>query len=490
MRGVIDSPENRKKCLCSGCPSHPAPCGGELLYCGNGASKCDISAKGCFCSGCQVYSENNLTGLYFCDKEVGVSTISMRKKGKQESEEDYESIVNIKEIANTGHSIVCSMGSRKKSAFSFDDIHFLPAQAWKIPLNLEDSVNMEVVIGPQSQKPLKISCPIMITGMSFGAVSKNVKLSIAGTAKELKIAFNSGEGGILREDLDLARQFLIGQYATGRFGFSEENFKDLGAIEIRFGQGAYPGKGSYLPASKITEEIAAARGLKAGEASYSPAHHPDMANPKQIKEKVSWLKKIGGGIPVGAKIGCGNIEKDIEVLVNANVDFIAIDGFCGGTGATDLYVRENVGIPLIAALPRAREILKIMGRKNKISLIASGGLRTSADFAKCLALGADAVYIGTAALIAINCEQYRICHTGQCPTGVTTQNPELMKQLDPEKGKQRLINFVKVSAEEIANLVRIVGKKDVNELNEDDLVAMNKELAELAGIKWLNGEYL
>jgi len=245
-----------------------------------------------------------------------------------------------------------------------------------------------------------------------------------------------------------------------------------------------------LPASKITPEIALARGLKGGEPAYSPAHHHDMKTPREIKSKVDWLREVTGGVPIGAKIGCGNVEKDMKILVDAGVDFFAIDGFGGGTGATDYYMRENVGIPLIAALPRAFKFLTEQGIKDKISLIAGGNLRTSADFAKCLALGADAVYIGTAALIAINCEQYRICHTGLCPTGVTTHNPVLEKQLDVKEGALKLSNFINISTKEIANLTRVAGKKNIHELSAEDLVSLSKDLAAIAGLQWLDGKFI
>jgi len=261
-------------------------------------------------------------------------------------------------------------------------------------------------------------------------------------------------------------------------------------VEIRFGQGAYPGKGSYLPAEKITEEIAQVRELKPGEDSYSPAHHQDITSHQDVEEKIREIRTISDGVPVGAKIGCGDVRKDVEILAHAGVDFITLDGFGGGTGATDLYVRENVGIPLLAALPQAVETLKKIGLDHKISIIASGGLRRSVDFTKCLALGADAVYIGTAALIAINCQQYRICYTGLCPTGITTQKPQLIKQIDIEESVKRLTNFIKLSNHEISNLTRIVRKNDVNNLDKDDIISVNKELSEICGIKWLNGEYL
>src|SRR5665648_39321 len=230
-----------------------------------------------------------------------------------------------------GKSVVGSMGSLKKLPFSLEDLYFIPAQVKKIPLNVEDNVKTGLCIGPESENPLEISSPIMISGLSFGAVSKITKQIIAKTASKLKIGFNSGEGGVLTDEIQNNNGNIIVQYSTGRFGIDEKLLKSAAAIEIRFGQGAYPGKGSYLPAEKMTAEIAEKRGLGSGEASYSPAHHPDILNLEDLEKKVLWLKKIGKGMPVGAKIGCGNVEEDVKILVKAGVDFIALDGFGGGT---------------------------------------------------------------------------------------------------------------------------------------------------------------
>ena len=243
-----------------------------------------------------------------------------------------------------------------------------------------------------------------------------------------------------------------------------------------------------MPATKVPPETAKMRGLKPGEAEYDFSRHPDIKNKAELTEKIRWLKEVTDGIPVGAKIGCGDIENDVEVLAEGGVDFISLDGFGGGTGATEFFVRENVGIPIVAALPRADRHLRKIGKRDKVSLIAGGGLRTSADFAKCLALGADAVYIGTSALIAIGCQQYRICHTGNCPTGVTSSNPSLAQLLDVDEGVRRLTNFVKVSNSEVANIARIVGKNNIKKLAKEDLVALKKDLAEATGVKWLNGK--
>jgi methylamine---glutamate N-methyltransferase subunit C len=488
---VPDSSENRQKCHCRLCPSYPHDCAGEILFCGKNASKCDIKTEGCLCDHCPIYGEYGLKGLYYCDKVgTGESNILMRKRNLIEDPCLYQNVVNIKDESLIGKSVVGSMGSLKKFPYSLDDLYFVPAQVNKIPLNLEEPVKTTISISPQAEKPLKLTSPLIVSGMSFGAVSKNVRLVISKTASKLKIGFNTGEGGITDEEKDVGLDYRVVQYSTGRFGVDEKILKSAAAIEIRFGQGAYPGKGSYLPVEKITDEIAQTRGLKPGEASYSPAHHPDMTDQKSIKDKVTWLREVTGGAPIGAKIGCGDVKADVSVLASIGVDFIALDGFGGGTGATNLYIRDNVGIPIFAALPQASLTLQELGLKDKISLIAGGGLRNSADFAKCLALGADAVYIGTAALIAINCQQYRICYTGRCPTGVATQDPKLIEQLDVQEGVTKLTNYLKLSSEEIANLTRVVGKNDVKQLNRDDLISASRELAMLTRVKWMNGEYI
>jgi glutamate synthase domain-containing protein 2 len=409
-------------------------------------------------------------------------------KKDRKKEQVYAAMVDINTVADKGTSTVCSMGALKKMPFSFADLHFVPAQIFKIPLNRNEEVHTEVIIGPDSKKPLKVSSPIMFGGMSYGTVSKNVRLVLARVAANLKVGVNSGEDFVLPEELDIASKHLIVQYATGRFGLTEEILKKAAAVEIRFGQGAYPGWESVLPAKKVSQEVAKLMGLKENEDAHSPARHPDIRNKDELKEKITWLRTLTDGIPVGAKIGCGYVEKDVEILVDSGADFIALDGFGGGTGATESFVRENVGIPIVAALPRAVRQLKNMEAENRISLIAGGGLRTSADFAKCLALGADAVYIGTSALIAINCKQYRICHTGHCPTGMTTNDPTLIQRLDVDEGVRRLTNFLNVSNQEIANLARIVGKDDIRKLGIEDLVALKKDLAEITGAKWLNGK--
>lgn len=412
--------------------------------------------------------------------------VPINNKLKEEDLNLYHTVQNIKKISLKNKSIIVSMGSTKKLLFSFELIHFLPAQIKRVPLESTDNVNTSVIIGPSAKKPLKLLSPVMISGMSLGTVSIKVKKIISEVAADLKIAFNSGEGGILEEELANAGNYLIGQFPSVNNEVDIERLTRVAAIEIRFGQGAYPGRESYLPAEKLTADISSIKGIKGPESIYSPAHHFDLTSPSKIKEKIKWLKEKTGGVPVGAKIGCGDIENDVKILAFVGADFIALDGFGGGTGATDLFVRENVGVPIIVSLPRAVKALVKTGLRDRISIIAGGGLRTSADFAKCLALGADAVYIGTAALIAIGCEQFRICHTGFCPAGITTHIPLLENRLDLNDGINKLTSFIKISTREIADFARIVGKNDIKKLNKNDIFSFSKDLSNLTGIRWLN----
>lgn len=411
----------------------------------------------------------------------------MRQKLHGEKPQSYHNMEEINKISETGKSTICSMGSQKKMPFSLEDLHFIPAQISKIPKNSEQQVSTNVTIGPQAKKPLKISSHIIFSAMSYGAVTKNIRIILTKVATQLNMAINTGEDIVIPE-IDLAAPNLIVQYSNSRLGVTEEILKKCSAIEIRFGQGAYPGWRSLLPATKVPPDTKKLRGLKDGEDEYDTANHSDIQNPEELKKKILWLKELSKGAPVGAKIGCGSIEDDVELLADCGIDFISLDGFGAGTGATELFARENVGIPIIAALPRADKRLREIGKKSQVSLIVGGGLRTSSDFAKCIALGANAVYIGTSALIAIGCQQYRICHTGNCPTGVTASNPDLIKLLNVEEGIRRLTNFIQVSNQEMANLTRIVGKDDISNLCKADLVALSRDLANIAGIKWLNGE--
>lgn len=416
-----------------------------------------------------------------------VSEQKVRKKYSYETEEEYEKFYDLSKMSYTGKSVLSSMGSKKEIEFSLDDINFIPAQVNKFPLNKEEDVEIGLVIGPKSKKPFKVNSPILISALSYGAVSTRVREVVSTVARENNIGFNTGEGGILDSDIKNNSPVIV-QYATGRFGITEEILKKAKAIEIKIGQGAYPGKGSFLPASKIDKNLAKIRGLSEGEDAYSPARHPDINSHDQLREKVNWLKKVTDGVPVGAKLGCGNIEKDIEVLLNSKVDYIALDGFAGGTGATDKYIKDHMGIPIFAAIPRAVKHLEELGERENITLIGSGGIKSSNDIAKLLALGANGTYIGTTALIGLGCKQYRVCHKGDCGNGITTNDPELVKNLHIDKSVISLNNLITVLNNEIKGISRVLGEDKIKNLDKSDLISLKKDLAEICNINWL-GSY-
>ncbi len=243
---VPDTRENRNSCICPQCPSFPgSTCRGEILYCSTGASTCGIRPLGCLCPGCPVYDDYHLNTIYFCDKvNPGEGGHRVRKQRTTESDETYGTMIGIKTIADTGEGITGAMGSQKRLPFTLDDLHFIPAQVRRIPLNREEPVDMVFTLGPAAKRPLALPTPILVSGMSYGAVSKRLKLAIAGASARSGFGFNTGEGGTLDEELATSPGTLIMQYSTGRFGITEEKLKKAAAVEIRFGQGAYPGKGS------------------------------------------------------------------------------------------------------------------------------------------------------------------------------------------------------------------------------------------------------
>lgn len=381
-------------------------------------------------------------------------------------------------MAETGKSVYEPMRT-KKSTISWDDILFKGAQLAILPLNSDEPVNTQTVIGPRSKKPLLIETPIYVTHMSFGALSKEAKMALAKGSAGAKTAMCSGEGGILPESIENAYKYIF-EFVPNQYSVTEENLKRVDAIEIKIGQSAKPGMGGHLPAHKVTDEIAAIRGFRQGQDIISPSHFKDIRNRDDLKQKVDWLREVSGGSPIGVKIAAGHIEADLEIALYANPDFITIDGRAGATGSAPKFIKASTSMPTIFALLRARKALT--GRKN-ISLIITGGLRVAPDFAKALALGADAVAIGTAALIAIGCQQYRICHTGKCPMGIATQDPALRSRFNPDISARRLSNYLRVMTDELKDFARLTGKNDVHQLSRSDLFTTNSEISGYSNIE-------
>jgi len=390
------------------------------------------------------------------------------------SDEVEARMAEIHQIAETGESIIEPMGPRSVRV-SWDDILIKGAQLARIPLNPDEPVNVQTTIGPKAGQPLVIDTPIYVSHMSFGALSREVKIALAKGSAAVRTAMCSGEGGVLPESLEHSYRYIF-EYVPHRYSVTDEMLKRVDAIEIKVGQSAKPGMGGHLPGAKVTREIAAIRGMPEGEDIHSPARFHDISSGGDLRRKLDELRDKSGGKPVGIKLAAGDIEADLEIALAAGPDFITIDGRPGATGAGPKIVKDATSVPTIFALYRARRFLD-QNSANNVSLIITGGLRVSSDFAKALALGADAVAIGSAALMACGCQQYRVCNTGKCPVGIGTQDPELRARFDIEKSARRLESFLRVSTEELKSFARCTGNQDIHGLNISDLCTVNSEIS-------------
>lgn len=388
-------------------------------------------------------------------------------------------MAEIHQMAVTGKSIGGSMSTQMPMP-NWDDILLLGSQLNPPPLNDGDFVDTTTVIGKHAKKPMVLNSPVYISHMSFGALSREVKIALAKGSAMAKTAMCSGEGGILPEEKQASYKYIF-EYIPNKYSVTDENLKSSDAIEIKIGQGTKPGMGGHLPGEKVTPEIAAIRGKKQGEDIQSPSKFPELNSKEDLKDMVDMLRRRSEGRPIGIKIAAGNIEQDLEYCVYAQPDFITIDGRGGATGSSPLFLREATTVPTIYALHRARKYLDSV--HSDISLVITGGLRVSADFAKAIAMGADAVAIASAGLIAAACQQYRICGTGNCPVGVATQNPELRERLKVDAAAQRVANFLNVSLEELKTFARVTGNNSVHGLSLKNLVTTDRDIAEYTDIR-------
>jgi len=389
-------------------------------------------------------------------------------------------MADIHALAITGSPIIEPMRTTMPT-FSWDEILLRGAQLAKLPLNKSQPVNTRTVIGPSAATPLILDAPIFVTHMSFGALSREAKLALAKGSAEARTAMCSGEGGILPESLDAAHKYIF-EYVPNKYSVTDGYLARVDAVEIKIGQSAKPGMGGHLPGHKVTREIAEIRGFHEGQDIISPSHFPDIRTPEDLKETISRLREQTRGKPIGVKLAAGKLTDDIRIAMGAGADFITIDGRAGGTGAAPKVIKGATSVPSVFALARAREILDAEGA-DSVSLIITGGLRISSDFAKALALGADAIAIGTAAMMAVGCQQYRICHTGKCPVGITTQDPALRSRLNVELSATRVANFFKASIEELKEFARLTGNDDVHKLSLRDLCTTNSEISNHIGIE-------
>ena len=385
----------------------------------------------------------------------------------------------IHQMAVTGKSIDGAMGTQRTMP-GWDDILILGAQLNPMPLEEHAEVSLQTVIGKRAKKPMVLDMPVYISHMSFGALSRETKIALAKGSAAAGTAMCSGEGGILPEEKEAAYKYIF-EYVPNLYSVTDENLKTADAIEIKIGQGTKPGMGGHLPGGKVTPEIAKIRNKPLGEDVISPSRFPGIDTKDDLKKLVSELRERSEGRPIGIKIAAGRIEKDLEYCVYAEPDFITIDGRGGATGASPAIIRDSTSVPTVYALYRARKYLDSV--KAEIDLVITGGLRVSSDFAKALAMGADAVAVASAAMVAAACQQYRICGTGMCPVGVATQEPALRERLHMDAAAGRVANYLRCSAEELKTFARITGHEDIHELSVDDLCTISREISEYTNIE-------
>ncbi|MHA7776596.1 glutamate synthase-related protein [Roseibium sp. M-1] len=386
-------------------------------------------------------------------------------------------------LSRTGHhGKVDAMGVPRTQLPDWDDIQILTAQLHRFPLLDGDPVGTEVVVGPNAQKPLRLKIPLLVSDMSFGALSEPAKIALARGADLAGTGICSGEGGMLPEEQEANSRYFY-ELASARFGFAWDKLDKVQAFHFKGGQGAKTGTGGHLPGAKVRGKIAEVRGLKEGEDAISPPRFPEWTDVGQVRNFANEVRARTGGIPIGYKLSAQHIEKDIDAALEVGVDYIILDGRGGGTGAAPIIFRDNISVPTIPALARARQHLDKSGRPD-ITLIITGGLRKPADFVKALALGADAVALSNSAMQAIGCIAMRACHTNNCPVGIATQKPHLVSRLEVEKSARQLTNFFEASVELMQVMARACGHSHLNQFNAGDLTTWKREMADLSGIAY------
>ncbi len=380
------------------------------------------------------------------------------------------------------HGAVSAMGVPLTELPRWDDIQLLTGQLKRRPLDDHAEVGTELVVGPNARKPLRLDIPIFVSDMSFGALSEEAKIALAKGAEAAGTGICSGEGGMLPEEQAANSRYFY-ELASAKFGWSLDNVAKAQAFHFKGGQGAKTGTGGHLPGAKVSPRIAEVRGIPAGSDAISPGRFPDLATPADFREVAQEVRDHTGGIPIGFKLSAQHIEDDLDFAFEVGVDYIILDGRGGATGAAPNIFRDNISVPTIPALARARRHLDQSGQ-SQVTLIITGGLRTESDFVKALALGADGIAVANSALQAIGCLAMRACNTNNCPVGIATQKKDLRARLIVEASAERLQNWFSATTELMQVLARACGHDHLSRFELSDLTTWQREMADLAGVAY------
>ncbi|MFK5978047.1 MAG: glutamate synthase-related protein [Rhizobiaceae bacterium] len=444
--------------------------------------QCKVSANAPFCDG----AHTSLGDLKAGDPAPKPKSKTAVPEATPTPEEP--TVARIHELARDGlsklghHGEMGAMGVPRKDLPHWDDIQILPAQMARKPLLDDQSVTTEVIIGPRAAKPLQLDIPLFVSDMSYGALSEEAKVSLARGAELAGTGICSGEGGMLKEEqAENSRYFY--ELASAKFGWKPELVERVQAFHFKGGQGAKTGTGGHLPGNKVQGKIAEVRGLEPGQAAVSPSTFPELKTPADFKKIADEVRERSGGIPIGFKLSANHIEDDIDFALEASADYIILDGRGGGSGAAPLIFRDHISVPTIPALARARKHLDAKtGRE--VTLIITGGLRVAEDFAKAMALGADAVAVSNSAMQAIGCIAARMCNSNNCPVGIATQNPELRERLHVQPAAEKLARYFGASVELMQVLARACGHSNLSSFTQHDITTWKREMADLSGIRF------
>lgn len=461
-------------------------CGLEDAEWGAGASKEHFQL--CRCGGSKIQPFcDGAHATVWKDGEAKKASVVEAKGPRPTPEEPYVAFIH--ELAANGLSQLGpdgpmgAMGVPRAELPNWDRIQIMTAQLDRRPLQEGDPVGTDLVIGPKAKKPLQLQIPLFVSDMSFGALSEEAKVALSRGAALAGTGICSGEGGMLPEEQAVNSRYLY-EYASGKFGFSEEKLARVQAMHFKCGQGAKTGTGGHLPGSKVVGKIAEVRGLEPGTESISPSTFTDLFTPGDFKAFADRVREVSGGIPIGFKMSANHIERDIDFALEAGADYIILDGRGGGTGAAPLIFRDNISVPTIPALARARAHLDRRGVSGEVTLIVTGGLRGPGDFVKALAIGADGIALATAAMQAVGCVAARICNTNQCPAGVATQDPALRALINVDDSSQRVARFFDAAAKMMQTMARACGHDHLGKFNPDDIATWHREMADLSGIAY------